>query len=501
MIARVALDSEALLDFEKEPRRAANVQADLVEVLLDYGYLEHLGDNDKVALEDAYGRLRPDLNELWDQAMKDMASLNRIMLGDDAAAMRDLCAGERLPARLNDRLDLVVIRQSLAAVRGVDINTGHAKRGNEPEIALSDTVRQSSTVKGLHDQREHGGAYEKGEERESVWEDLLVHAARLSVDATILDRYFLTHLLQPKGKRRRDHHEWLLAKLDQSMLPGATLRVISELPTIGRGRDGSPPPRMSPDDAVSRIESGLAPLVGGGRIGQLKIVLAPWPERREGGPHNRHVRFSCGVALCTYEGFDYLDKPELVAKFTWQAATSAKRIAQLAADEQVILRDEERLDVPLPKQAEGSAGEVDAGPQQIAPTEAADPMPPPDASDVAVEGESGSPEHRKPSQRGAPPRSATREDAWERFVRTHHVGQIVEVRVRNLVPFGAFVRVAPGIRDGLVHISELADRYVRAPEEVVAINQKIDAVIIDIDPRKKEISLSLKQVNKSGPDA
>ena len=62
---------------------------------------------------------------------------------------------------------------------------------------------------------------------------------------------------------------------------------------------------------------------------------------------------------------------------------------------------------------------------------------------------------------------ATQEDPWRQFARTHAIGQIVPGKVTKLVPFGAFVRVEEGI-EGLVHISELAERHVDVPDQVVA---------------------------------
>ncbi len=61
---------------------------------------------------------------------------------------------------------------------------------------------------------------------------------------------------------------------------------------------------------------------------------------------------------------------------------------------------------------------------------------------------------------------ATQEDPWQQFARTHQIGQVVPGKVTKLVPFGAFVRVDEGI-EGLVHISELAERHVEIPEQVV----------------------------------
>jgi small subunit ribosomal protein S1 len=90
---------------------------------------------------------------------------------------------------------------------------------------------------------------------------------------------------------------------------------------------------------------------------------------------------------------------------------------------------------------------------------------------------------------------ATQEDPWQAFARTHQIGQIVPGKVTKLVPFGAFVRVEEGI-EGLVHVSELAERHVEIPEQVVQVNDDVLVKIIDIDLERRRISLSLKQANE-----
>jgi small subunit ribosomal protein S1 len=92
---------------------------------------------------------------------------------------------------------------------------------------------------------------------------------------------------------------------------------------------------------------------------------------------------------------------------------------------------------------------------------------------------------------------ATQEDPWQHFARTHAIGQVVPGKVTKLVPFGAFVRVEDGI-EGLVHISELAERHVELPEQVVTVGSDIFVKVIDIDLERRRISLSLKQANEDG---
>ncbi|WP_270974598.1 30S ribosomal protein S1 [Trueperella sp.] len=90
---------------------------------------------------------------------------------------------------------------------------------------------------------------------------------------------------------------------------------------------------------------------------------------------------------------------------------------------------------------------------------------------------------------------ATQEDPWQTFARTHHIGQVVPGRVTKLVPFGAFVRVEDGI-EGLVHISELAQRHIDLPDQVAKVGDEVFVKVIDIDLERRRISLSLKQANE-----
>ena len=92
---------------------------------------------------------------------------------------------------------------------------------------------------------------------------------------------------------------------------------------------------------------------------------------------------------------------------------------------------------------------------------------------------------------------ATQEDPWQQFARTHAIAQVVPGKVTKLVPFGAFVRVDEGI-EGLVHISELAERHVEIPEQVVNVGDELLVKVIDIDLERRRISLSLKQANETG---
>ncbi|MPN12500.1 Protein YhgF [bioreactor metagenome] len=67
--------------------------------------------------------------------------------------------------------------------------------------------------------------------------------------------------------------------------------------------------------------------------------------------------------------------------------------------------------------------------------------------------------------------------------------------VRNVIDFGAFVDIGVH-QDGLVHVSQIADRYIKHPSEVVSVGDIVKVVVLEVDEKKKRISLSMKQAGK-----
>jgi uncharacterized protein len=75
------------------------------------------------------------------------------------------------------------------------------------------------------------------------------------------------------------------------------------------------------------------------------------------------------------------------------------------------------------------------------------------------------------------------------------VGMVLPGIVTNITNFGAFVDIGVH-QDGLVHISQMADRYVSDPTSVVKLHQQVRVRVIEVDQRRHRISLSMKQLEK-----
>ena len=71
-------------------------------------------------------------------------------------------------------------------------------------------------------------------------------------------------------------------------------------------------------------------------------------------------------------------------------------------------------------------------------------------------------------------------------------GMVLTGTVRNVIDFGAFVDIGVH-QDGLVHISQVADKFIKHPSEVVSVGDVVKVVVLEVDEKKKRISLSMKQ--------
>ena len=74
-------------------------------------------------------------------------------------------------------------------------------------------------------------------------------------------------------------------------------------------------------------------------------------------------------------------------------------------------------------------------------------------------------------------------------------GMVLPGIVTNITNFGAFVDIGVH-QDGLVHISQLSNRFIKDPNEAVHLHQHVRVKVIEVDYRRHRISLSIKQVNE-----
>jgi len=85
----------------------------------------------------------------------------------------------------------------------------------------------------------------------------------------------------------------------------------------------------------------------------------------------------------------------------------------------------------------------------------------------------------------------TEDNPWEIFKSQYNVGDVVKATIVSITSFGAFAQIIDGI-DGLIHISQIADKKVENVKDILSVGQEVDVKIIDIDEEKERISISIR---------
>ncbi len=83
------------------------------------------------------------------------------------------------------------------------------------------------------------------------------------------------------------------------------------------------------------------------------------------------------------------------------------------------------------------------------------------------------------------------DNPWVKFAEDYSVGDVVKAKVVSITPFGAFAQIVPGI-DGLIHISQVAEKRVTNIKDVLSVGEEVEAKITEIDTDKKRIGISIR---------
>ena len=92
------------------------------------------------------------------------------------------------------------------------------------------------------------------------------------------------------------------------------------------------------------------------------------------------------------------------------------------------------------------------------------------------------------------------DNPWNAVEEKYGIGTRVKGNVQNITDFGVFVELEPGV-EGLVHVSEIADRRIENPQSEFVAGQEIEAMVISVDPTERKISLSIKALAHAGEAA
>jgi small subunit ribosomal protein S1 len=84
-------------------------------------------------------------------------------------------------------------------------------------------------------------------------------------------------------------------------------------------------------------------------------------------------------------------------------------------------------------------------------------------------------------------------DPWAEVLQKFSVGSVIEGPVTRITKFGAFVQVSEGV-EGLIHISEIAEKHINHPQDVLRVGQPVKAQVLGIDKEKRQLRLGMKQL-------
>ncbi|MBQ8296841.1 MAG: bifunctional 4-hydroxy-3-methylbut-2-enyl diphosphate reductase/30S ribosomal protein S1 [Ruminococcus sp.] len=93
----------------------------------------------------------------------------------------------------------------------------------------------------------------------------------------------------------------------------------------------------------------------------------------------------------------------------------------------------------------------------------------------------------------------TEDNPWEIFKANYNVGDVVKATIVSITSFGAFAQIIDGV-DGLIHISQIADKKVENVKDILSVGQEVDVKIIDIDIEAKRISISIRALLEDAAD-
>lgn len=93
----------------------------------------------------------------------------------------------------------------------------------------------------------------------------------------------------------------------------------------------------------------------------------------------------------------------------------------------------------------------------------------------------------------------TEDNPWEIFKANYNVGDVVKATIVSITTFGAFAQIIDGV-DGLIHISQIADKKVENVKDILSVGQEVDVKIIDIDTDAKRISISMRALLEDAAD-
>ena len=305
MLARLAIDPEALSDTTTPVSMTKFHHNSLLETIAAHGSIVFANNDEARAFVQAIKHQHafpPGMAEKWSNLLPELHKLGRVRLmvppGDQPISQ--VRALDALQHGWKGNLDIAVLGNSGASAIGISEDKGILEDiDSQVEIATVVATPHTRTVTHYRELADIAILPHRAE-RETFWDEVLRPIATASKAASVLDGYLLTRLWDKEDNlpmsRSRDagHVEWILDHLDSTMRPGSELELI-----CAYDRNKS---HYTADESADVIRDSWSPL-SHGRLTKVTLTLV---ERQKGFTHDRHIRFSTGVAITLPAGFDRL---------------------------------------------------------------------------------------------------------------------------------------------------------------------------------------------------
>lgn len=309
MLARLAIDPEALTDILTPVSLTKVLHNHLLETIASHGHLVFANNDEAAAFVKAIRNrsLPPGMAEKWATFLPELHKQGRMSLvappGDSPISqVRQL---DELQQGWKGNLDVAVLCTANASAIGISDEDGILDDTNSHvELATFGAAPHTRTVAHYRELAETA-VLPYDADRDTFWNDVIRPVAAASKRTIILDGYLLTSLWNKEHSLPRsrswptEHVAWLLDHLDSTMRPASEVEFICAYE-----------PHKLHYNAVQSaniIHNFWAPPPAG-RLAKVTLRLI---ERQRGFTHDRHVRFSTGVAITIPAGLDRLRSPRV----------------------------------------------------------------------------------------------------------------------------------------------------------------------------------------------
>jgi hypothetical protein len=359
VITRIAIDPAPLADLQVvgDEQATGALHKVLITALNAHGAVFLGSKADTAELLKEIKAQSQEVRKHWEVVIVSLSKSRRLVHRNPPCTkpMAQIDRLEELRDEWRDQVEVVVVEKAHADDFGVGGWPGHvADADSSLEISTARAAWETAAMEDARRLAERAN-HPSGTRREDFWSDVLAPLARLSSEVVVLDRYLFQRLLEKNARGGSGTDEqvcWLLEQLDIHMPPGSVVTLIAhDLAPQSR-------PPVNAQDIAALIERYWLHRATG-HLKLVNVVVAPWRQRRQSLPHDRHIRFNVGAAVTFPQGLGPLATPTIQDPdgLNWHYRQGSRAVEPvLAAEERVLDYRNHGVTRALMLESRGGAG-------------------------------------------------------------------------------------------------------------------------------------------------